>query len=493
MIFSLPNSDLPIPITIDRLIRIPIIKLSLSILVELKNLGIHEDPVWRAEKKKGRVVEESDRYLFSWRFSEDKKNMFFSRGLLSRIIGVLKLRGISYEIIDNRNSVALFQVDLKPTVKLLNYQIRAIDELIQTDGAILHSPCGSGKTVIGFGVIAKIKQPTLIIVNTMEIMKQWVDGAKLFLDLRGRKTIGQFGGGKHLIRDITVATHQSLNNLEREDWIKINKKFGCLICDECDISAAPTILATLNNSRAKYRYGVSASIRRKDCREFLVFDSISPRIVKIDEDDLENEGRSVLADVEFVLSNSEMKTPVYKFRGSDGELKEDLDWNEIYNRLAANLPRNELILKKIIETVGMGHKVLVLSVRVEHCKYLFQELKNRGINSALLVGKVNKEFRKEIVKKAIAGKIEVLVATNSLAYRGLDIPILSCLHLTMPTSNPEYIKQGTGRIRRVYEGKLKPLVVDYADTFSPIVFGMAKSRSKIYRALGFRILNPGVV
>ena len=72
-------------------------------------------------------------------------------------------------------------------------------------------------------------------------------------------------------------------------------------------------------------------------------------------------------------------------------------------------------------------------------------------------------------------------ATNAMASEGLDIPNKDTLFITTPMGDPE---QACGRIRRLYEGKKDPMVIEIVDQIS-FLNPMHKKRYRYYA-------NPGL-
>ena len=61
-------------------------------------------------------------------------------------------------------------------------------------------------------------------------------------------------------------------------------------------------------------------------------------------------------------------------------------------------------------------------------------------------------------------EFQFIVANRAIAEEGLDIPHLSSLHIVLPSTNMQKIKQQLGRIRRFFDGKNHPKLTDYKDT-----------------------------
>lgn len=126
-------------------------------------------------------------------------------------------------------------------------------------------------------------------------------------------------------------------------------------------------------------------------------------------------------------------------------------YNKLIDSLSLNRERNELILQNICENSLLGRKQVVLTLRIEHCEYLTEELKKRGIKAVLCVGKTKAKDREKILKQEV--QWDVLVATYSLLKEGVNVKELDTLHLTTPIKDKGMVVQCAGRIERFVENK----------------------------------------
>jgi superfamily II DNA or RNA helicase len=175
----------------------------------------------------------------------------------------------------------------------------------------------------------------------------------------------------------------------------------------------------------------------------------------------------------------------------DGIMTNKIDFTKLLGSLVTSKERNTSIVEKIVTSLQQGHKPLILSDRVEHCKHLYQHLKDLGYIVVLLIGETRKKTNWEEIRQD--DSIQAIVAQRSIAEEGLDYPSLSAIHLTCPSSNLPKIKQRVGRIRRTAEDKLMPMVYDYVDNLvymndsrGNIVYPLkrgAKSRESFYKKL----------
>jgi hypothetical protein len=86
------------------------------------------------------------------------------------VIEYLKLSRLDYvdDVLDVPPMPALLD-----TVKLRDYQTDALTRWLRTKWGVLVLPTGAGKTVIGITAIARLNVPTLVIVPTLELVRQW--------------------------------------------------------------------------------------------------------------------------------------------------------------------------------------------------------------------------------------------------------------------------------------------------------------------------------
>lgn len=359
-------------------------------------------------------------------------------------------------------------LDISLSVETRWYQEEAVQDMLTQKQGVLRADCGSGKTVTGVAVLAAIKKPAVVIVHEKKLLRQWE--AELRAKAPGSYTIGRFGDGKKKKGDIILATTQTLKSLSKrspEAFREIAEYPEVVIMDEVHHVPAPTFWTVVNEFPALYRFGLSATPRRKDRMEFRLWDCFGPVIHNVDSKVLEDDGHILSARVLFI------HTGVFSF---------DVRWTQAVTDLTKNHARTATILGHVKRNVADGRTVLILSDRVEHCKVMVEDLRRSGIVSELMIGEVPAEDRERIRKDP---SVQVVVGTT-VADEGLDMPRLDTVHFTCPSNNFGRIKQRAGRIRRVLHGKKDPLVYDYVDT-GPIMQAVANKRYRWYDSFGFAI------
>lgn len=428
--------------------------------------------------------------FYNMYFEDDKGRFCIPRGTgrLARSIG--RMYGdIVTDVSDLRTSGASIDVEMNfnETFKsFYPYQNSFIKSMLASFSGVGVAGCGAGKSVCALGIIAELKQPTLIVVHTKELLHQWLNEIKT--KTNGAFTVGQIGDGVRKLGEVTVALVQSLTKLRDSDWAKVNKMIGIAIFDETHRAPAKSYLRILEHLTCKRLYGLSATPKRKDGKHFLLFNYIGPVIAEIADSELQTAGRLVNCRVEFVDSGFEVNFD-----------RINQDWIVMNKMIAKSSSRNRKIVENVLLDREEGRFPIVLVNRVNHAWALAEALRHEGLRAGVIIGSVEKEERKQTMVDAKKGILDVLVCNNQIAGEGLDVPTLSSVHLVFPINNEGKLKQFVGRARRQLEGKEEAVVWDYVDYFYKERMGqkikhfkgngLAGNRKNWYLKWGFNVSN----
>jgi superfamily II DNA or RNA helicase len=403
-----------------------------------ENLVI-DNPEFYSALRAGRYVGRIPRtiVLYETRYNE----LILPFGVIKHIFPMIKHSDIITDFANNG------EVTFDGSIKLYDYQDKALKSLVAQKGGILQAPCGSGKTQIGLQLVKELKLKTLWITHTLDLINQ----AKTRAEQYFKCDIGVISEGRvNVGKDITFATVQTLSKL---DLHRFKYEFDMVIVDECHkVAGSPTRLMmfykVVTNLASRYKYGLSATLHRAD------------KLIK--------STYSVLGDISHIITEKEVGNKTIKAIHQKVELKSitsldylDTDGTLIYNKLIDYLCNNEQRNKDIAEVINKTNNYgLVLSHRVEH---LYQLRRILGYGS-ILVGDTPKKEREAILQDARSGVVRLLLSTYSLAKEGLDIPILDRLYLTTPQKDYAIIRQSAGRIQRNVTNKQTPVIIDFVDT-----------------------------
>ena len=330
---------------------------------------------------------------------------------------------------------------------------------------------------MGCGVIARHRVPTLILVDRTPLVDQWKERLREHLGL-GPKEIGQLGGGKKtkLTGRVDLATLQALTRAD--DPAGILAEYGLVIVDECHHVAAKTFATAIRSIPARRWLGLTATPKRPDRREEIMFMHCGPVRHKIPSE----------TDLVQGLHVHPTRTTI----------REDIDSNVpgilqsiIIPALVSDQTRTRQIVDDVVLAIGRGRNCLVMAARTEHVGLLAAEITSRGLTPMVLHGSVPPGQRRAILKQladwdpARAREPLLLAATTSYIGEGFDCPALDTLFLCSPSSSETIITQNVGRIMRELPGKTTVEVHDYADTQIPVLTRMHGRRLTAYKRLGF--------
>jgi superfamily II DNA or RNA helicase len=465
--FPRPLRDIqPLKILIShhlRLSQVPDI-----ILLELIGRLQFANPKWIENERMGRWNRGVPKTLkFYQRHGGD--GLTVPRGLMRSLV-LLGRKHQELIVIDDQRR-QLPEVEFAFSGELRSFQQTAAAEMLARDFGTLSAPTGSGKTVMALYILARRRQPTLVIVHNKELALQWMARIETFLAIP-KEQVGFIGGGRKKIGGkITVALVQSLYRCAEE----IAPHFGNLIVDECHRAPSRTFTEAVTAFDTRYMLGLSATPYRRDKLSKVIFWHLGDLHHEVEATELVASGQ--ILDIDVVLRPTEFVAyadPVSEY-------------STMLSELAHNDARNRLIAADVHREVSEHQRpgvCLVLSDRKLHCQVLQALLKHKHhVAAEVLTGELPLEQRREIVERLNAGGIRVLVATGQLIGEGFDCPRLSTLFLATPVRFSGRILQYLGRILRPSEDVLRAKVYDYVDVHVAPLQAAARARQRVYDKL----------
>ena len=448
-----------VPIVLHHAICLPQIPLELS--THLKKELTLPNPVFMDNEKQGRwnkgVPKNLEFYI------ENDQGFEIPRGFMRQLITTLKRFGHEFELLDQRR--LLPEVDFHFSGTLKPYQEKACTDILKKHFAVLTAPTGSGKTVMMLNIIARRRQPTLILVHTKELAAQWVDRIEKFLGVPEQEQ-GFIGGGRFSLGTrITVAMVQTLYK-HKDD---VASHIGNLVVDECHRAPSRTFHEAVSAFDSYYMTGLSATPFRRDRLSKLIFWYLGDRVHDVDKKDLVDQGDILQAEVVFrPTSFLSMTDPTHYYSQLMSELIEDPE-------------RNKLIADDIaMESANNKGVCLVLSDRKYHCRIIRDILKNdHGLDADMLTGDLKEQERRDVLDRLNDNNISILIATSQLLGEGFDSDKLTNLFLIYPIRFKGRLLQYLGRILRPGKGK-KAKVFDYVDVHIGVLEAAARARHSAY-------------
>lgn len=401
------------------------------------------------------------------------RHIALPRGCLDAVTKLLDENGIGLELTDER--FAGNSLSLKFSGELRSDQEKAVKAMMAHDTGVLCAPTAFGKTVTAAALIARRGVCTLILVHRTELLKQWQERLRSFLNLE-KGDLGTIGAGKRKPSGkIDIAVMQSLTRKgEISDLIK---QYGHIVVDECHHLSAVSFDLLLRQAKARYVLGLTATPVRRDGQQPIIFMQCGP--VRHEASRPEGAPRSLT-----VIPRS-LATPL----NSDSAT----GIQDIFRQLAGSIERSQRIVEDVLRAYRSGRSIIVLTERTEHLDMLELALTGQIENLFALHGRMSRKQRATRLEalEALSGDApRVLLSTGRLVGEGFDHPPLDTLMLAMPISWKGTLQQYAGRLHREHAGKSDVLIYDYVDTGNPVLERMWEKRQRGYKAMGYRIDAP---
>jgi DNA excision repair protein ERCC-3 len=352
---------------------------------EIKKLLIKRDKHWH--------FKETDRGLL--------KTLCLGYGyFINDLIGYEKGRQLQIHFLDH--------------VKVRPYQKEAIKQF-HKDGktfggnGIIVMPCGSGKTIVGLGVMEKVKEEVLIITSSETSMKQW---QREIIEKTSVKSedVGLYSSSLKEVKPVTIASYQMLiyKNQDTKQFIHLPlfnmRKWGLIIYDEVHLLPAP-VFRTTAGIQGKKRLGLTATLVREDGKEEEVYSLIGPKQHEVAWKGLENNGwiaKTLCKEIRIELP--------------ERELQQYVESNQQQQFKIASM---NVLKIEVIKTLLEKHKnqpTLIIGQYIDQLVDVSKKLK-----LPMITGKTPQSERELLYDKFRQGEISVLVVSK-VANFAVDLP-----------------------------------------------------------------------
>lgn len=455
------KNSFQLEIVISNQIYLKRAQLSKKLIVFLREQLNFYNSDYLVKKNLGKSVFNTEKFFKL--IEESENEVMIPRGFSASLVQFCNKEFIPYKIIDKRKKKE--SIDFDSNIELLGHQEIALKRIRENDFGVIVSPPGSGKTIIGLEIIAEKRQPALIIVHRKQLFDQWIERIQDFLKI-SKKEIGQIGNQKKKIgKHITIAMIQSLSRID--DYSEISNAFGTIIIDECHHIPAKSFREAIVNFNSFYFYGLTATPKRKNNDQKLIFIYIGNILHQVNQTDYLAEKR---IKTEINIKETELFAPFdYK-----------IDKYETISRiLIHDTQRNSLILKDIEENVHRFKTILVLSERKAHVDILNLYLKNK-YETITIYGDDSVSARKSKIEQIKQGHFKIVISTGQYFGEGIDINNLECLFIVYPFAFEGKLIQYIGRIQR---SENRPVIFDYRDSKIDYFEKMFKQRKRYYKKL----------
>jgi len=356
-----------------------------------------------------------------------KNYKILPKGILSIPQGRTDLVPAGYETEDKRVLVSVpFPT---PKFALRDAQVPIYDQV--DDSVFINAKVGWGKTFTALHLAHKLGQKTLVIVHTVALRDQWADEVEALFGIRP----GIIGGGEvdHEDHFITIANVQTLVKCVDS----LAKEFGTVILDEAHHCPASTFSEIINTFYARYRIALSGTMMRKDGKQILFKDYFGHKLLQPPQ--------------------SDTLAPVVRLVKTNRTLKPNIPWVDKITDLVVDVGYQKFIAAAALAEMEIGHQVLIIADRVEFLEKVKEYV---GEDCLLVTGNTGTEERARAKELLLSGEKRAIAGSRQIFSEGISINSLSCVILAIPMSNDALLEQIIGRVQRLHDDKLHPLVLD---------------------------------
>jgi len=425
----------------------------------------------------------------------NKQTGKFPMGMWERISHILNRLNAEYTLVDQRNNVrGQLDLMLSETVEKRQYQQEAVGKAIDARRSVIQAATGAGKTVMAAMLIVELKCTTLFLVHTKDLLYQAKQSFEAFIKGDDAK-IGQVGDGVIDIRQITVATMQTMSRFlgvkyekykyedvdDKEKAIEVDNNTKVqlqkmvdstelVIWDEVHRIACNMAFGVSEKiEHAPYRVGLSASPWRDDGADMLIEAAMGHTSYIINASDLIDMGYLVQPIIK--IENIPASQPWWS---------DNRSYDQIYKEeIVENRYRNERIIQYVKDFLTMDIMTLVLVQQIKHGNMLKRRITDEFDPIDFLSGRDLSIVRNRTIQEMRDGERLGLIA-STIADEGLDIKRLSAVILAGGGKSSTRALQRIGRVLRTFEGKTHALVVDFNDE-AKYLRDHAQRRQAIYQ------------
>lgn len=398
-------------------VYVDILNLMPRIQNQIRSLAAFDNPEYYKNKRLGY----SNYYNFSAVYLGKDIDGYIRvpRGLRERIAEECTKAGIPIDISDQREIGRPIRASFKGDLRL--QQELAAEQLLKNSDGVLEAATAFGKTVVCSYLIAERKVNTLILLQSKDLLSQWMD--------------------------------------------------------ECHHAASHMYMEVLQKIHAKYVYGVSATPKRGDHLDKIIYMMLGPlrhRFTALERAEEQGIGHYFVPRYTRVIDTVDSRN----------------DINKAYSLISTSKVRNEMIANDVKQSISQKQTPVILTRYKEHAKILYDMLKDEADHVFLLYGdnsdKENAEIRIQL-KQVPRTESLILIATGQKIGEGFDFSRLDVLMLAAPVSFEGRLEQYIGRLNRDYEGKKAVYVYDYIDAHMRKFNKMYGKRLRTYKKTGFSI------
>ncbi len=398
-----------------------------------------------------------------------------------------------------------------------------------TERGIICKKTGSGKSILALYCAAKLKQKTLIIVHKTDLVIGWQKDIKYcFGDAAGK--IGVLQAGKRIVGDfITIASVATIARPEF-DLASIKNSFGLVVVDECQ-RVPSNSFSLLNDFSAPYKIGLSATPERNDGLD-RVLHYYFGGFAYSDKKSAQEETNVLPTDVRLISDNQPLEPHYYRMKneyiseyrffangwdylGYPVSKSDMVAYKDIHkdDRPTLRLEHVEcqlffehetwaarIFLDKVLSLLkkhlDLGHSCVLFAKQKNYIRLLNEYLIRHGVDESTIQTFYGDSQEKDevIIARAESKEKLVTIATYAKASEGTNVRTWEVGFALTSVGNGMGIEQVVGRIRRVKEGKISPVIwYDFNHQASYLLSRHLSIRLKRYKEMGLHVMRENDV
>lgn len=404
------------------------------------------------------------------------QTVVFPSGLLDIVCGELLRRGLIPRMVDRRIRDEP-GVPERSALPLRDYQLRAVDALLEAGQGVLDSPPRSGKTRMMLEALRRVALPTLYVVPTRNIAAQTVAASLEFFGknwavfVAGVSAVEEAGAAVVVV--CTVATALRLP----ESFLATRR---VVVFDEAQHNASQSIRTISNRLPHVYwRFAMSGTFFRSGNDDLAMLGVLSRVVFRITPEELVAMGYLTPGSVLFLPVDttrvpSSPGKPFQSGCGGSGIFR-----NEYRNQLAAWVAATLWSRgKRTVVLVGTKEQGWAITRRLE-------EMLPREPGSAFMPVEFVSTDRpsqvcQDVIGAFVSGNgVRVLVGTSMIG-EGTDLPVSDALVYAQGGKAEVGHTQASYRVITAVPGKKRAVIVDFADRHNPTLESHSQERLKTY-------------
>jgi len=446
-----------------------------------------------------RIVHYPIKKYIDWNFYD---NGSFPSGFLGRVIA--KLEENCFELVAEQDPpkpqydfMRFFKSYLtRKDLKLRYFQEEAVDAVKAYGNGMIEIGTGGGKTLFYGNLIANLGLRTLVITIDLTSKQQTF---KEMVEMFGILNVGMIDADDFHKYPIVVANIQNCwAKMKSKDvnYLRYINTVDLLIVNECHHINESELKNSLANTwyqvamsiPAWYRIGATGTVGKEDSLQgFLFRAALGEIIYKKPTKELIQEGFATKIEVH-----------VYDYYSTNQEY---MSYVKAYQNLALDKDFNRMIAKLALYYADRGYKVAVFCEWLKNQMDVLEEL--LGDRCVAVSGKTKEDDRIKKFQQFAEGNPSILIGT--VFNEDINIPAMDVGIILGKKKNERKVKQRTGRVARLFEGKKRgyivlPYVKDRREAMigdqRKLVPGLLDKHSKeairILKAEGHDIVNKNI-